>query len=75
MVGFKELIDWVKSDGLPSALILILVWQSPKYLETARKWRINTLSYELKRRKLDAQRDGDHSHIRSEVKKRKEARQ
>ena len=46
----------------------------PQYLETVRKWRVNSLSYQLKRRKLDAQRDGDHSRIRTEVKKRKEAR-
>ena len=74
-MGLKELIEWAKSDGLPSVLILILAWHSPKFLETARKWRVNTLSYDLKRRKLDAQLDGDHSRIRTEVKKRKEARQ
>ena len=73
-MALKELIEWVKNEGLPSALILILAWHSPKYLETVRKWRVNSLSYQLKRRKLDAQRDGDHSRIRTEVKKRKEAR-
>lgn len=74
-MGLKELIVWVKNDGLPSALILILAWHSPKYPETVRKWRVNTHSYRLKLRKLDAQLDGDHSRIRTEVKKRKEARQ
>ncbi len=74
-MGLKELIEWVKSDGLPSGLILILAWHSPKFLETLRMWRVDTLSYELKRRKLDAQRDDDHSRIRTQVIKRKEARQ